>query len=54
MRLKKEMLMVVLLTMIFIQGCETTKGVAHGVKKDTSGILPNIMKFDAWLSEHLW
>ncbi len=48
----------VFLGMIFIAGCETTKGVAtgvaEGVSKDTKTACSWVKKADNWIKDNLW
>jgi hypothetical protein len=42
------------LSIILINGCETTKGMVTGAQKDTKNIWQGLVKTDNWLKKNLW
>ncbi|MDD4899363.1 MAG: hypothetical protein PHT31_05560 [Candidatus Omnitrophica bacterium] len=60
MRKKCAGLLVIIFVML-LAGCETTKGVGEGmsstgsgIAKDTKNLWANIMKADQWIRENMW
>jgi len=55
--IKRAALALVLVSFIFLAGCETTKGVgcvAEGAGKDAVGFWGAIQKADLWIRQNLW
>ena len=51
MPVKRSMfLVVVLMVVLAVQGCETLKGA----QKDAKNLGANIQTLDQWMTEHLW
>ena len=48
---------VIFILLITLQGCETVKGAAKGLKKDINSFQDensDLNKADAWMQENLW
>ncbi|KPK98509.1 MAG: hypothetical protein AMJ95_03860 [Omnitrophica WOR_2 bacterium SM23_72] len=65
LRNRQLLLGVLLLGLILVAGCETTRGfatgvdsttegVTEGVIKDAEGIWPAIVRLDNWIRKNLW
>ena len=57
----RKIILSVILTMFFCQGCETLKGAAQGAQKDIDTAVYHatdsnggLKKADRWIQEHLW
>ena len=47
-------LAVLLLCIVIMSGCETTRGLAQGIAKDTKNTGGVILKVDDWIKKNLW
>jgi len=58
---KKFLIFAVLVSVMLLAGCETSKGVGEGlnstgsgISKDAKNLWANIMKADQWMRENMW
>ncbi|MFA5005619.1 MAG: hypothetical protein WC561_05825 [Candidatus Omnitrophota bacterium] len=47
-------LLVLIVFMFISAGCETTKGAASGIAKDTHNTWDNLKDTDQWMRDNLW
>lgn len=52
--MKKATLFLLLAVVIFLAGCETTKGMVTGMAKDATNTWAALSKADEWMRENLW
>ncbi len=54
MVLRKKMLLIILLSVLALQGCATLKGAATGAVAGFKQDMQTAERIDSWMQEHMW
>jgi len=54
MVLRKKMILVILLSVLALQGCATLKGAAAGASAGFKEDMEAVKRLDSWMHEHMW